>query len=326
MKRILFLFTLLLFTCFYAPAQSVIFRVNDGTNNSQLKNRIESNISLFLQACNLAFSNNVDLQIAEGTISEDASQSVSMLWHNMPFRCIETLVIERVLHTYAGYQVRNIPIEVYDAKKLPVYQELVIDMDENGIITRVNLAIQNHLYRRIFADGTEVSDLRHRQMILDYVEQFRTAYNRKDISFLEQVFSDDALIITGRVIQRKRGDHTAILKENTEIIYMEQSKREYLNRLRTYIFPSNSYIRVSFSDIKVSRHPSIQGYYGVTLRQGYESSIYSDDGYLFMIWDFRDEEHPQIHVRTWQPYWIDSNKTISIDEGKVFGINDFKIQ
>ncbi len=307
-------------------AQSVEFSVNEGLRNASLKSRIEWTITNFLQTCNSAFAGRGALQFPAELMSEDAAKSVQLLWNNMPFRCGEERIIERILHTYAGYQIRNIPIIVRNGSNKSAYQELVIDLDESGIITRVNLAIPNHLYRKVFSGGAEVSDLRHRQMILDYVEQFRTAYNRKDIHFLEQVFSDDALIITGKVIRRKRGDHTAVLKDKHEIIYKEQSKKEYLNRLRTQIFPSASYIRVNFSDIKLSRHPSIAGYYGVTIRQGYESSIYSDDGYLFMLWDFRDENCPQIHVRTWQPYWMDENKTSRLDENRVFGINDFKVE
>ena len=163
-------------------------------------------------------------------------------------------------------------------------------------------------------------------MILDYVEQFRTAYNQKDIDFLENVFSDDALIITGKVIRRKKGDRVAILKEESDVVYTQHSKQEYIQRLRTRVFPAAKYIQVTFSDIRVAKHPSIEGYYGVTLRQGYKSSVYADDGYLFMIWDFRDESHPQIHVRTWQPYWLDEARKQRLDENKVFNINSFTIR
>lgn len=40
--------------------------------------------------------------------------------------------------------------------------------------------------------------------------------------------------------------------------------------------------------------------YGVTLHQKYTSTTYSDDGHLFLLWDFTDENHPKIHVRVWQ--------------------------
>lgn len=323
MKKLVLLITAI-FAGLLVSAQTVVFQINDGTSNERLKNDIETNLSKLLSAFNEITPQGLDLSMIR--ISEDAALSIQLLWKNMPFQCKETMIVERLLTTYDGYQVRNIPIEVQKDTGGSPYQELVIDMNPHGDVTRINLAIQNHLYRKIISDGTEVRDLRHRQMILDYVEQFRTAYNKKDLDFLEKIFSDDALIITGKVIKRKTGDRSAVLKEKNEIVYTQLRKKEYLERLRTRVFPYTSYIRVRFSDISVSKHPTIDGYYGVMLRQGYESSNYSDEGYLFMIWDFRDEANPQIHVRTWQPYWLDEQKSKHLDESKVFNINSFIIE
>lgn len=324
MKR--FLLTIALLAAFSgAQAQSVTFVVSDGLSNPVLKDRIENNLSSLLTSFNDAYNDSAEPDFTWVLISPDAREAVLMLWENMPFRCEEPEIVERILTTYSGYQVRNVPIEL-KADDGNDYQELVIEMDPDGTVSRVNLALQNHLYRKVISDGTEVTDLRCRQMILDYVEQFRTAYNRKDIDFLDNVFSEDALIITGKVIRRKKGDRMAVLKEDTEIVYTEQRKHEYIEKLRTKVFPNAKYIQVTFTDIKVSKHPSIDGYYGVVLRQGYKSSNYSDDGYLFMLWDFRDESHPQIHVRTWQPYWLDEQKTERLQEDKVFNINSFTIR
>lgn len=326
MKRLLLSLSLLISVAVGARAQSVAFRVSDGLSDPALKERIEGNLSRLLTAFNAAYAQETLPSFSGIAIADDTQEAMLILWKNMPFRCDEAQVVERVLTTYSGLQVRNVPISLRPETGSAAYQELVIDIDRQGVITRINLALQNHLYRKVISDGSEVSDLRHRQMILDYVEQFRTAYNRKDIDFLDNVFSDDALIITGKVIRRKAGDRIAIMKNDVDVVYTELKKKEYIERLRTRVFPSASYIRVNFSDISVSKHPSIEGYYGVMLRQGYTSSNYSDDGYLFMIWDFRDEEHPQIHVRTWQPYWLDEGKTQRLDESKVFNINSFTVQ
>jgi hypothetical protein len=72
------------------------------------------------------------------------------------------------------------------------------------------------------------------------------------------------------------------------------------------------------------RHPTTPGIYGVSLRQRYTSDRYSDEGYLFLLWDFRNEAEPKIHVRTWQPYNIDEHHTLSNDA--VFNIRDFNLQ
>lgn len=326
MRRLAIILALAVIPALAASAQSVSFKVSDGVSDPVLRNRIGENITDLLSSFNEAWEREEDPDFKQVAIEKSEIEAVLMLWHNMPFHCDEAEIVEPVVASYSGWKVRNIPIELKPEAGPAAYQELVIDMNPDGTVFRINLALQNHLYRRVMSDGSEVSDLRHRQMILDYVEQFRTAYNRKDIDFLDKVFSDDALIITGKVIKRKPGDGAAILKETAEIQYTELKKREYIEKLRTKVFPAAKYIRVTFSDIRVAKHPSIDGYYGVMLRQGYESSNYSDDGYLFMIWDFRDEANPQIHVRTWQPYWLDDSKTQRLEEDKVFNINNFTIR
>ena len=70
-----------------------------------------------------------------------------------------------------------------------------------------------------------------------------------------------------------------------------------------------------------ARHRGILPYiYGVTLRQRYSSDRYSDDGYLFLLWDFTDKSMPVIHVRTWQPA-----STVA-DGADVISIQDFNLQ
>ena len=169
----------------------------------------------------------------------------------------------------------------------------------------------------VIKSNLELTDLRRRQMILDYVEQFRTAYNQKDINFLNQVFSDDALIITGRVITQKHAEGFSSQK----IVYNKQNKQQYLTNL-SRVFRAASYIKVTFDEVEVMRHPVNANFYGVTLHQGYTSNRYHDDGYLFLLWDFTDEAHPQIHVRTWQPDRV-GGKALPKDE--IFTLSDFDI-
>ena len=88
---------------------------------------------------------------------------------------------------------------------------------------------------------------------------------------------------------------------------------------------------VDFDDIKVVRHgnpdPEYKRCYGVTLHQSYKSGTYSDEGYLFLLWDFTDENKPKIHVRTWQPdaYSKDGKTKERIAEDEIFSIADFEI-
>lgn len=321
-----FSFVLAFICCTFAMAQPVSLRINSGTDNANLKRWIESNASALLSAINAADAGRASLNLSKVSITEDARLSLEMLWDNARFRCIENDVVERLLSTYDGaYQVRNIPILISEGQGVSeedCYQEAAVDFSPDGTVISFYFGLKSNQYREIMNNGAAVEDLRMRQIILDYVEHFRTAYIQKDITFLEQVFSDDALIITGKVVRSKPDDLHPFVTENIQ--YKELSKKQYLTRLRNNVFPTARYIHVDFSEVTVSRHPTNSKFYGVRVRQAYDSGYYSDDGYLFMLWDFTKESVPQIHVRTWQPYWMDEDQTRRIPDNQVIDINSFK--
>lgn len=172
---------------------------------------------------------------------------------------------------------------------------------------------------RVLSGKLEEKDASNRRIILNYCEHLRTSYTTKDIDFLRQVFSEEALIIVGHVVSNASdGEHSAVTGDE-RVTFSLKTKREYLNRLER-VFAANKKIDVRFSDFRIIRHPTIEGIYGVSLRQKYSSDRYSDDGYLFLLWDFRDKAMPLIHVRTWQPY-----STVG-GESEVIGIKDFNFE
>lgn len=188
-----------------------------------------------------------------------------------------------------------------------------------------NISKQNPFYAeasKILSGKLPEKDADNRRVILNYVEHLRTSYTTKDIDFLTQLFSEEALIIVGKVIRNApKMDGEYLSKDQVE--YNIKSKRAYLERLKV-LFKQNKKIKLKFSDFKIMRHPTQQGLYGVTLRQKYSSDLYSDDGYLFLLWDFRDETTPLIHVRTWQPSMLDDQTPLP--EKEIFNIRNFNLQ
>lgn len=313
---------MLIFVTMCIKAQNVSFTVSDGIDNPTIKSKIETGISRMLSEINAAQEAGRNLNFdAMGSIGSRVQQSMAMLWENCPFECTDEEIIEHCITTGSGYQIRNIPLMMKPTGEREFgedeYQEAVISFDRQGNVESFYLSISMNLYMNVIKANLELTDLRRRQLILDYVEQFRTAYNQKDINFLNQVFSDDALIITGKVIQQKHAEGFSTPK----IQYNKQSKQQYINNLRN-VFARNSYIKVTFDEIEVMRHPVNPNFYGVTLLQGWTSGKYHDDGYLFLLWDFTNENAPQIHVRTWQPDKI-GGKPLPKDE--VFSLSDFDI-
>ncbi len=183
----------------------------------------------------------------------------------------------------------------------------------------VRAMVENHPFsaeaRKIIEGRLDETDSLSRAQILKYCEKLRTSYTTKDIDFLRQCYSDDALIIVGHVV--KRGPSKVGFGD--KVSYAVHTKQAYLDRVAK-VFASNKSIRIQFSDFQIMRHPTIKGIYGVTLRQRYKSDRYGDDGYLFLLWDFRNPSEPQIHVRTWQP-----KDAISSDDDRI-DMSDFNLE
>lgn len=299
--------------------------ISDGIDNSSVKSRMEQTMSAFLTEANKAQEAKRNIDFSLLGINAGVQGSISMLWENSPFECTDEEIVEHCIETGSGYQVRNIPLMMRPEDSTfneDEYQEAVFSFDRSGNLESFYLTLSMNLYMNVIKGNKEVTDLRRRQLILDYVEHFRTAYNQKDAPFLEQVFSDDALIITGKVIKQSRDG----IPLPDKISYKKQTKQEYLTNLKR-AFAVTKYIKVTFDEIEVMRHPVNTDFYGVTLHQGYTSDRYHDDGYVFLLWDFRNEDAPQIHVRTWQPdaYNADGKGTKRISKDEIFNLSDFDI-
>jgi len=302
-------------------AGDIKFTISDGVNNDSVKYKMESSVSRILNEVNAAQKVGRSLNFTAMNINDCAQQSMSKLWENSPFVCTDEDIVEHCITTGTGYQVRNIPMMMKPRDERgsndDEYQEAVFNFDKNGNIDNFYLSIPMNLYVNVINSNLELTDLRRRQLILDFVEQYQTAYIQKDIEFISQVFSEDQLVFTGKMKTTKLKD--GILP--TRLQDIKQNKEKYIRNLRR-VFQRNSNIKVSFSDIEVMRHLVNPDFYGVTLLQSWTCDKYHDSGYFFMLWDFTIEEAPEILIRTWQPDMI-GGKPLPKDE--VFSLSDFDI-
>ena len=269
--------------------------------------------AVFRQIHEAHFGNRPNVVISTNNTTPEARNRIQDLWSTSKFYCVETWYTTRVLaKPSGGYQIRGIPVLFVDGTTPEEqFQELVLEFTSDGRINDIYIAISLQQYSNILEAGNDVTDLRRRQLILGFVENFRTAYNRKDITYLDQVFSNDALIITGTVLRRTGDSPNPI---GVDVRYVTQTKTEYISRLRG-VFNRNQFINVVFDEIEVMQDEERSHIYGVTLRQQWKAGTYSDEGWLFLLIDFRDEDNPMIWVRTWQP--------LDVPRNRVFGIVDF---
>ena len=151
-----------------------------------------------------------------------------------------------------------------------------------------------------------------RIVLTNFLEDYQTAYAFKQLEYLQKIFSDDALIIIGHVIEYKPVSQDGVIYgNNKKVERTKKTKTEYMADLEKQ-FNNKKYINIHFTNLEVKQASGAdEDVYGVQVRQYYNSSNYNDDGYLFLMVDLR-KELPVIHVRTWQPGKTDINDLITL--------------
>lgn len=301
------------------------FKITDGEVDPNVKAHMETNVKALLDAFRTAADNGEKtVKLSKDNVSKTAIEEIKEIWKSSAMSCPPMNLNCRCLKTSNGYQVRGIPVDILAADGDEARQELTINFDTEGTISNVAIAIEMNRYEELMAQKQSDLDYARRQIIVDFIENFRTAYNRKDNAMLNSVFSDKALIITGRVVKEKpNSDLTRLTLNNNRVVYIKQTKQEYLTKL-AQVFKTVKFINVKFSDIEIVEHPKFDSIYGVTLKQSWRTDRYHDEGYLFLMIDFRDSDNPLIQVRTWQPY-KDAAGNIVTQKDEVFHLGSFRI-
>ncbi|MBP5713650.1 MAG: caspase family protein [Prevotella sp.] len=307
-----------------SASQEREFKIVDGLSNDNLKSVMESRIKEMMEAFNTASAQGKSVKMSKDIITSDALKEIDLIWKTSSMTCPPMNLMSKCLHTRTGYQIRGIPVDLKEADDGEKRQELTVDFTPDGKISNVAIAIEMHRYDMIMAEKSSDIDYARRQVIVDFVENFRTAYNRKDLKLLTSVFSDKALIITGKVISEKpNSDIDRMTLTNNKVVYIKQTKQEYLRNLSN-VFKTTKFVNVKFEDIDVVQHPKYDDVYGVTLKQYWHTNRYSDEGYLFLMIDFRDADNPLIQVRTWQPYKNKEGEVIT-QKDDVYHLGSFRI-
>lgn len=141
-----------------------------------------------------------------------------------------------------------------------------------------------------------------RKILTEFLENYKTAYSLKRLDYLRQVFDDNAVIITGKVVTRPEGtdDDGRRYLNNKYVQLTRQSKEQYLRNLER-CFNSNEFINIRFAENDIVKAGVGGEVYGIQIKQDYYSSNYGDTGYLFLMVDLNDPKQPIIKVRVWQP-------------------------
>lgn len=278
-------------------AVEVTLTIDEGVNRPAGLENAQRNLGIVLTEINRAQQTKTVLTTKDLPMDNFSLRSLVRLWAVTPFYCDDDEVVERCwVFKDGSMMVSHIPLIITPEGEdfgVGTYQEAIVEFDAQGRLTDFRLALDAQLSESLEHCGNVVE--KEKQMIImQYIERFRTAYNQKDIDFINQIFSDDALIITGKVVSVRPNADNAFMTQKVE--YTKQSKEEYIRNLKK-AFLRNKWINVKFSEIGengeeggcagITRSLVNPNMYGVRLHQEWSSSTYSDKGYLFLLWEFR---------------------------------------
>ncbi len=178
-------------------------------------------------------------------------------------------------------------------------EELAITFDENKMISNISFGLGEKAKEDIL--GKDAWAEYARMILINFLEEYKTAYALKRIDYIESVFDENAVIRTGVMFSKPRINEQNKYLNNKYVKYTEQDKGTYIKRLKAN-FARNEYINIRFANNDIVKLGGMGGeVYGIQIKQDYYSTTYGDTGYLFLMVDLNDPEHPVIKVRTWQP-------------------------
>ena len=214
---------------------------------------------------------------------------------------------------YGDYVIcRSIPMSFsFKTNNRIFIEDVIFYFDKDKKVCNLTFGLSKKAVEDIASNNTWSED--NRILLMCFLENYKTAFTLKRFDYIDKIFADDALIITGLVTKVNTSSDSRYAN-NTIIKYNRQTKDEYLKKLK-YSFASNEFINIRFTDNTVRRSGKGNEVYGIQIKQDYFSTNYGDTGYLFLLVDLSDTLKPQIHVRTWQP---EKNP-----DGSIYGVGDF---
>ena len=191
-------------------------------------------------------------------------------------------------------------------------QEVVFRFDTiNKVVTSLAFRLSNQAEYDIISKTKWPEE--SRLILVNFLEDYQTAYALKRHRYLESIYSDDALIIVGRLVKKTEIPDRLTLKLTAEEAELKKYDKDTYMKNLAMCFGNNEYIRLRFTETDFTKANNRSDVYGVRVRQEYFSSSYGDVGYLFLLVDLRGSM-PLIHVRAWQPDKVDLEKLMNMSD------------
>ena len=254
-------------------------------------------------------------------------QSVKTLFTNNGYNVFDSIVhygnavvlqnsLTKAYSFSGGTMVRAAAMSfAFSNTKKKFTEDMVFYFNPQGLIDNITFGLSKSTIDGISSKPWSDND---KLTIINFLENYKTAYALKRANYIEKLYSDNALIIVGNVI--KVYDKESTLSK-TFVQKKQYTKKVYISNLKKS-FTANEFINIKFEESEVyATECNSRRFYGIQLRQVYSSSSYGDEGFLFLLVDMQEPETPVIHVRTWQN---ERDFTIENNTNGLYGLGNFK--
>ena len=194
-----------------------------------------------------------------------------------------------------GYLVRGIKARFDFKRNNKSFVEDLVFYIKDGLIDGINFGLEQSALDDI--NNHSMWDAQSRLVLVNFLENYKTAYALERLDYLNAVFSEDALIIVGnRIPVQKTAEITAVDAES--YAHNRLTKSQYMKQLEK-VFAKQEYVNIQFEDASVKKTSRTSERYEIVIKQNYYSATYADKGYLYLLADISNPESPIIHVRVW---------------------------
>jgi hypothetical protein len=138
---------------------------------------------------------------------------------------------------------------------------------------------------RILSRNIEVNS-REAQQAHNFLEAYAQAFENKSGEELRTIIDEEATIISGN-------------KVSGRFEYRKQEASTYLERIKNRTFVTGNEIEILFEEPVFYRHPEMRGVLAIQTLQRWNTTAYSDVGYIFFVVDITGET-PRLLFRQWQ--------------------------
>ena len=193
---------------------------------------------------------------------------------------------------------RSVPMNFTFSRNRRFVEDVVFVFNKGGLVDNISFSLGKVATNDVLgnADGWSVEA---KNVLINFLETYKTAYALKRIDYLNSIFADDALIITGKVVTVSTRKLDGLYTNNRQIKLNKQTKDQYIRNLRN-MFMSREYVNIKFANNEIRKMGKGGEVYSIQIKQDFFSSSYGDSGYLFILVDLNNPNEPTIRVRAWQ--------------------------